>query len=116
MIASIAAVAGTAVHDQVEFGRPSAQNTLPFAAITAALVVGWHAAPAARRAVGRALGLVGLVLLVGGALASVLPLPIWPFTPEQTAGHYAVHAVWAIGLLPLLVAHHDPDDPHAGSP
>jgi len=39
--------------------------------------------------------------LVGGLL-SVMPLDWPPFKPEQNAGHYAVHAVYAVCQLPLL--------------
>lgn len=38
--------------------------------------------------------------VIGGA--SVLPLAIWPFTPAQSVGHYAAHAAYAVGQLPLL--------------
>jgi len=40
-------------------------------------------------------------LVVGGIL-SVLPLPIWPWSPEQTVGHYAAHAMYALAQVPLL--------------
>ena len=43
----------------------------------------------------------GLLNLVGG-FATVLPLPIWPFKPEQSARHYAFHALYALAQLPLL--------------
>jgi hypothetical protein len=40
--------------------------------------------------------------LVGGVL-SVLPLPIWPFAPPQTVSHYAIHGVYVIAQIPLLL-------------
>lgn len=40
--------------------------------------------------------------LIGGFL-SVLPLPILPFTPEQSLDHYLTHVVYAVGQVPLLI-------------
>jgi hypothetical protein len=101
---AVAAVVATAVHDSWEFGVPSRQNSLPFALAVAVLLGGWYRAPDARALVVRMLRIVASVLLIGGAVASALPLPIWPWHPEPTAEHYIVHAVWAAGLIALLVA------------
>jgi hypothetical protein len=46
------------------------------------------------------LGWALLNLFVGG-IGSVLPLPIWPFAPEQSVSHYLIHVVYAVGQLPL---------------
>jgi hypothetical protein len=43
-----------------------------------------------------------LNMMVGGVV-TVLPLPVLPFVPEQTVDHYAVHVVYAIGQLPLVL-------------
>jgi hypothetical protein len=40
---------------------------------------------------------------IGGGLLSVLPLPLWPYQPEQSLRHYAVHALYALLQVPLLV-------------
>jgi len=40
-------------------------------------------------------------LALGGIL-SVLPLTIWPWSPEQSIGHYAAHAIYALAQAPLL--------------
>jgi hypothetical protein len=45
----------------------------------------------------------GVLNLVVGGLLTVLPLPVLPFAPEQTVSHYAVHLVYAIGQLPLVL-------------
>lgn len=45
----------------------------------------------------------GLLNMVVGGLVTVLPLPVLPFGPEQTVDHYAVHVVYAIGQLPLVL-------------
>jgi hypothetical protein len=44
----------------------------------------------------------GTLNLVGGA-ASVLPLPFWPFVPEQSLRHYLFHMLYAGAQLPFLV-------------
>ena len=33
----------------------------------------------------------------------MLPLPILPFSPEQSLTHYAAHVVYAVGQVPLVV-------------
>jgi hypothetical protein len=33
---------------------------------------------------------------------SVLPLPLWPFYPEQTTGHYISHLIYGAAQLPLI--------------
>jgi hypothetical protein len=45
----------------------------------------------------------GWLQAVGGGLLSVLPLPLWPFQPEQTPKHYALHAIYAALQAPLLI-------------
>ena len=45
----------------------------------------------------------GLLNMVVGGIVTVLPLPILPFVPEQTVEHYAVHLVYTIGQLPLVL-------------
>lgn len=41
--------------------------------------------------------------LVGGAIVSILPLPILPFHPEQTLRHYSFHVVYGATQLPLIL-------------
>ncbi|HVH32236.1 MAG TPA: hypothetical protein VNA31_11340 [bacterium] len=43
----------------------------------------------------------GLLNLAGG-LATVLPLPVWPFRPEQSVRHYAFHVLYGLSQLPVL--------------
>jgi hypothetical protein len=45
----------------------------------------------------------GAQMLIGGGL-SVLPLPILPFSPEQSYAHHLSHAAYAAAQLPLVVA------------
>jgi hypothetical protein len=42
-----------------------------------------------------------LLNLVGG-FATVLPLPVLPFNPEQSLRHYMFHVLYALTQLPLL--------------
>ncbi len=46
-------------------------------------------------------GWVLLSLFVGGLL-SVLPLPVWPFQPAQTAPHYQAHLFYTVTQVPVL--------------
>jgi len=46
---------------------------------------------------------LGILQLIGGAILSVLPLPILPFVPEQSPDHYISHAVYGLAQLPLIV-------------
>jgi len=45
----------------------------------------------------------GWLHLVGGAVLSVLPLPILPFRPAQTVYHYAFHVLYGAAQIPLLI-------------
>ena len=48
----------------------------------------------------------GILNLIGGA-ATVLPLPVLPFKPEQTLRHYSFHVLYALAQLPLIwIARH----------
>lgn len=96
-----ASIAGLIVHNLAEFPPAIlvAPETLVPVVITLLLGVGMLRRP------GRGVYLAttawaAIVLVVGGG--SVLPLGVWPFVPEQTAGHYAAHVVYAVGQLPLL--------------
>jgi hypothetical protein len=40
--------------------------------------------------------------LVIGAWLSVMPLPIWPFVPEQSVGHYLSHVIYGALQIPLM--------------
>ena len=44
---------------------------------------------------------LGLNLIVGAVL-SVLPLPLWPFVPEQSVEHYLGHLFYAVTQVPAL--------------
>ena len=98
-----AAVAGTLLHDVVEFGRPALENTGVVTGVLLAGAFAWSAFPARRRLVRSAMLAFVSAFLVLGAFASVLPLPLWPFEPDQSLVHYAVHAVWA-GALGVTIS------------
>ncbi|MGH3442208.1 MAG: hypothetical protein ACRDUY_09235 [Nitriliruptorales bacterium] len=102
LVAALAAASGHVLHNLTEF--PPAilwsWETLVPVAVTAVLAVAAILRPSRRWLV--ALGAWGLVTLVLGAL-SVLPLPFLPFDPEQSAGHYLTHVVYAGSQLPVLL-------------
>ena len=44
-----------------------------------------------------------LLHFVGGAVLSVLPLPILPFSPDQSLHHYLFHGLYGVLQVPLIV-------------
>jgi len=101
VVAIGASIGGLLVHNLEEFGLSillGPETWVP-AAITLLLGVALLKRPNTGVYVA-ALGWAVVVIVIGGA--SVLPLPIWPFTPEQTLSHYTGHVVYALAQLPLL--------------
>lgn len=99
--ATTVSMAGHVVHNLTEF-PPSillAPETLGPVAVTGLLGVALLRRPP-RIAYLTAGAWATVVLMVGGA--SVLPLSILPFEPEQTFGYYGAHVVYALAQLPLL--------------
>ena len=62
----------------------------------------WHRLSRGAYAARGTLLLWTAVNLVGGGILTALPLPILPFVPEQTLGHYLTHGVYALSQVPLL--------------
>ena len=95
-----------AFHTVREFGWSGllspATGLIPVVAIQVALLVWWWRAPGSKRSAALWLMWTAAFQLIGGAILSVLPLPILPFVPEQTLDHYVSHFVYGIGQLPLL--------------
>lgn len=92
---------GMLAHDLVEFGLPSPQNSLPFFFAVLILAAGWWKMPGHRKTI-KFLSYALIALNLLGAITSVLPLALWPFFPEQSLTHYAVHIFWALSQVPLL--------------
>ena len=108
MIAAVAiSAAGMALHTVREFGWSGlvtpATGFIPVVGIQVALLVWWWRAHASRRSAARWLMWTAALQLVGGAILSVLPLPILPFVPAQTVDHYVSHLLFGLAQLPLLV-------------
>lgn len=105
-IAVAIALLGMAIHTVVEFGIAGlwAFETamIPWAILQGILWLVWWRQPGARRAAAMALFATALVQLIGGAIVSVLPLPILPFEPEQSLRHYLSHVALGIAQVPLL--------------
>lgn len=77
------------------------ENTGPLAADIALLAACWWRPWS--RFVWTAVLAWGLLNMVAGGIVTVLPLPVLPFAPEQTVNHYAVHAIYTLGQLPLVL-------------
>ena len=100
VIAVGASIGGLLVHNLEEFGPwilLGPETWVP-AAITVVIGVALLGRPSTGVFVA-AMGWAAVVIVFGGA--SVLPLPIWPFTPDQTVSHYTAHVVYALAQLPL---------------
>lgn len=79
----------------------SPESSIP-TLVYATLLVLWFTP--VRRAAAWALLVWALLHLIGGAVLSVLPLPILPFSPDQSLRHYAFHGLYGLLQLPLIVA------------
>lgn len=104
MVAALGmSTAGAVYHNSREFpevslGAPEMVSAILPAAI---LAVWWLLRP------GRALWWAILIWVVAlnlvvGAILSVLPIPILPFSPEQSWDHYASHILYALAQLPAV--------------
>jgi hypothetical protein len=94
---------GLAVHNLAELGvqaRLGPETVVP-TAVYLLLAAGWLF-PARRVAAWLLLGW-GWLHAIGGGLLSVLPVPLWPYQPEQSPRHYAVHALYGTLQVPLLL-------------
>jgi phosphatidylserine synthase len=95
---------GLVIHNTMELGAPpwSWESGVP-AVVALVLFLGWWQHAAAGRVWGWLLwGWTLFAHLLLGALLSVLPLPLWPFSPEQSISHYLAHVIYAVAQLPLL--------------
>jgi len=104
VVASVIAAVGMMAHNVFEFGPGfllNPQTFIPPAIFGLFALLAW-ARPA--NSVVYVLLLAWAVLnLVGGGILSVLPLGLFPFQPEQSLGHYAIHVIYAVAQLPLIV-------------
>jgi hypothetical protein len=79
----------------------SPENTIP-AMITGLLFLAWWLLPLKRTTHVTLLSWAWLNL-IGGGILSVLPFPFWPYHPAQTVFHYAMHVLYGLAQLPLIV-------------
>jgi hypothetical protein len=93
---------GMYIHNVAELPNltwASAENVLP--ALVWLILFGlWWAIPA--RSLPTVLLLAWALLNLVGGFATVLPLAVLPFAPEQSVRHYAFHLLYAVAQLPLL--------------
>lgn len=87
------AVAGTLLHDVVEFGRSAVENTGVVASVLMVGAFALAALPMHWRIVRGSRLIVVAAFLALGAVASVLPSRIWSFEPDQGFVRYVMHAV-----------------------
>lgn len=94
---------GLVIHNLAELTGQARLGPATLVPTTAYLLlgVGWLS-PGRRVAAWLLLGW-GWLHAIGGGLLSVLPLPLWPYQPQQSLRHYAIHALYAVLQVPLLV-------------
>jgi hypothetical protein len=99
-VAILLSGSGHLLHNLLEFwptAETVTQTVFPLA-VTALLY--WAAARPTRGYL-ITLGTWGLVVLAG-AIVTVLPLTLLPFEPDQAVSHYLVHTVYALLQVPVL--------------
>ena|GEM_PF-1140976 len=103
--AVIISALGLAFHTVREFGWPAllnpASGMIPVLVVQMALLAAWRRADR-QRSLTKALLATGVIQLFGGAIISVLPLPILPYAPDQSVQHYISHVGYGIAQLPLI--------------
>jgi hypothetical protein len=104
LVTSAIAAGGMLAHNVLELGPAfllDPQTLIPLAIFAALAIL------AARGSAGRATWLTlfawSALNLVAGGILSVLPIGLFPFQPEQSLQHYAVHALYALASVPLVV-------------
>ena len=102
--AVVASWAGFLVHNVADLPGQTilSPESLYPTLIYVALLALWLVPRARRVATWLLLGWAALHL-IGGAVLSVLPLPILPFSPEQSLYHYLFHALYGLTQVPLIV-------------
>lgn len=95
---------GAYIHITLELQLPvwRPENSLP-ALIGLLLFLGWWRDPRRHKLwTWLLLGWTAGGHLLIGAILSVLPLPLWPFYPEQAIAHYFSHIIYGVTQLPLI--------------
>ena len=103
-VTSALAAGGMLAHDVLELGPAflfDPQTLIPLAIFAALAIL----AARATAGTGTWLALLawGALNLVAGGILSVLPVGLFPFQPEQSLQHYAVHALYTLTGVPLVV-------------
>jgi hypothetical protein len=102
--ATLIAVAGMAIHNAFEFGLGFLLDPQTLIPVAIFAILAWSCSgPQPRTPILMLLVAWTLLNLVVGGILSVLPLPIFPFAPEQSLRHLAVHVVYALAEIPLVV-------------
>ncbi|MDQ2968108.1 MAG: hypothetical protein M3R37_07295 [Actinomycetota bacterium] len=101
-VAVTVAALGLVAHNLLSLPLPlfSPETLGPFVVYIGLL--GWYRLSRAATAARATFLLWTAANFVIGALLTALPLPILPFVPDQTLGHYLAHAIYALTQVPLL--------------
>jgi hypothetical protein len=95
---------GLVIHNLADLGAQAlpGPETLGPTVVYLLLAAAWMTP--ARRTIAWLMLVLGSLHLIGGGLLSVLPIPLWPFQPEQSIAHYFLHVCYAALQVPLVVA------------
>ena len=101
VVAGAASGTGHVVHNVAELPPRTLLGLETLVPLGLTVAVAWAMLRRPGRVTYLATGAWALVVVaVGGA--SVFPLAVWPFDPDQSAAHYAVHLAYAAAQLPIL--------------
>jgi hypothetical protein len=95
---------GLVIHNRADLPKLpwlSPEISIPLL-ISLLLFLGWWLLPL-KRQISVVFLVWALLNLIGGGILSVLPLPFWPFHPEQTVFHYLMHVQYTLTQIPLVV-------------
>lgn len=105
-VATLISLVGFLLHNIREFGIAGllALDTaaIPVVVIQLGLFIIWWRVPSLRTPALVALLVFAVLHLIGGAILSVLPLEVLPFSPEQSLTHYFSHILYGVAQLPLI--------------
>lgn len=101
---SALAVGGMLAHNALELGPAFLLNPETLLPVALYVVLAWLVRrPSSGTGERVALLAWALLNLIVGGILSVLPLDLLPFVPDQSVGHYAAHAVYAVAQVPLVL-------------
>ncbi|MEX1005153.1 MAG: hypothetical protein WD156_07280 [Acidimicrobiia bacterium] len=101
MVGALAIAAVGAWFHNVTEGMGTASPETASAVLPTIALMGWWWFDRSRTLWWATLVWIGINLLVG-AILSIVPLPVWPFVPDQSLGHHLAHFAYGVTQLPAI--------------